>query len=131
MSSTLPPSAASASASAAATVVLPVPPLPVTTCSRTPSQSVSRDLTIRRLSPPVKRIGQVDRFPADRPGGPAAGPRPARIVYRRIVTRLGVGVRDFIVGEEVFPMEVLGILLVILIILVIGGAVVAARSLKV
>src|SRR5262245_20453918 len=104
MSSTLPPSAASASASAAATVVLPVPPLPVTTCSRTPSQSVSRDLIIRRLSAPVTRIGQVDRL--QRSGRPpaAAPPGPARIVYRRIVTRLGGGGRDVFVGEEVFPM---------------------------
>src|SRR3954447_2282271 len=54
--STRRPSAASASARAAATVVLPVPPLPVTTWSRTPSQSVSRAvaglipwLTLRRL----------------------------------------------------------------------------------
>ena len=35
------PPAARASASAAATVVLPVPPLPVTTCSRTSGQSVT------------------------------------------------------------------------------------------
>ena len=41
--------AASARARDAATVVFPVPPLPVTTCSRTPSQSVSRALIIRRL----------------------------------------------------------------------------------
>src|SRR5271165_241718 len=46
MSSTFLPSAARARASAPATVVLPVPPLPVTTCSRTPSQSVSRVATL-------------------------------------------------------------------------------------
>src|SRR5215471_950272 len=46
INSTFLPSAASASASAPATVVLPVPPLPVTTCRRTPSQSVSRAATI-------------------------------------------------------------------------------------
>src|SRR5207244_2016768 len=51
MSSTLPPADASPSASAAATVVLPVPPLPVTTCKRTPSQSVS--LVVMPLLPPV------------------------------------------------------------------------------
>ena len=42
---------ASARARAAATVVLPVPPLPVTTCSRTPSQSVSLALITAWLSP--------------------------------------------------------------------------------
>src|SRR6266550_2979703 len=131
ISRTLRPAVARASARAAATVVLPVPPLPVTTCSRTPSQSVSRDLTITRLYAPLKRIGQVDRSPADRLGPGRRAAAPARIVYRQIVTRLGVGVRDVFTGEEVFPMEVLGILLVILIVLVIGGAVVAGRSLKV
>ena len=39
VSRTLRPWSASASARAAATVVLPVPPLPVTTCSRTPAKS--------------------------------------------------------------------------------------------
>src|SRR5215472_10194968 len=51
MSSTFRPPCARASARAAATVVLPVPPLPVTTCSRTPSQSVS--LVVMPLLPPV------------------------------------------------------------------------------
>src|ERR1700753_294205 len=51
MSRTLRPPRARAKARAAATVVLPVPPLPVTTCSRTPSQSVSRALITARLSP--------------------------------------------------------------------------------
>src|SRR5258707_12160887 len=46
MSRTVLPPAASARASAPATVVLPVPPFPVTTCSRTPAQSVSRVVTI-------------------------------------------------------------------------------------
>src|SRR5258706_7884819 len=50
-SSVLRPPAASARARAAATVVLPVPPLPVTTCRRTPSQSVS--LMVMPLLPPV------------------------------------------------------------------------------
>src|SRR5207237_10108919 len=49
MSNTLRPLPAKASARAAATVVLPVPPLPVTTCSRTPSQSVS--LAVMRSKP--------------------------------------------------------------------------------
>src|SRR5579859_7754895 len=68
MSSTRPPEEASARASAAATVVFPVPPLPVTTCSRTPSQSVSRALTGIRLSSLPLRSGL-------RQGG--AGPGPA------------------------------------------------------
>src|SRR5208337_1369871 len=51
ISRTLRPALARASAMAAATVVLPVPPLPVTTCSRTPSQSVS--LVVMPLLPPV------------------------------------------------------------------------------
>src|ERR1022692_1373971 len=59
MSRTLPPPEASAMASAPATVVFPVPPLPVTTCSRTPSQSVSRALTQTRLSPPVHQTAQL------------------------------------------------------------------------
>src|SRR5215467_2784734 len=51
ISRTLRPAVARASARAAATVVLPVPPLPVTTCSRTPSQSVS--LVVMPSLPPV------------------------------------------------------------------------------
>ena len=62
---------ARASASAPATVVLPVPPLPVTTCSRTPSQSVSRALTGIRLS--------------------ALAPRSAPAVQRRTEPRPAAG----------------------------------------
>src|SRR5438093_13018727 len=51
ISRTLRPALARARARAAATVVLPVPPLPVTTCRRTPSQSVS--LVVMPLLPPV------------------------------------------------------------------------------
>src|SRR6478735_5843587 len=51
ISSTRRPALARASARAAATVVLPVPPLPVTTCKRTPSQSVS--LVVMPILPPV------------------------------------------------------------------------------
>src|ERR1700678_1856504 len=46
------PAEASARARAAATVVLPVPPLPVTTCHRTPYQSVS--LVVMASLPPVR-----------------------------------------------------------------------------
>src|SRR5215469_8124688 len=51
ISRTLRPAVARARARAAATVVLPVPPLPVTKCSRTPSQSVS--LVVMPSLPPV------------------------------------------------------------------------------
>src|SRR5579862_6915840 len=50
ISRTLRPAVARARASAADAVVLPVPPLPVTTCSRTPSQSVS--LVVIPMKPP-------------------------------------------------------------------------------
>src|SRR6185437_15884163 len=78
---------------------------------------------------------------ADQPGGSASGGsawpgrRPGRGRRGLCTGGLSLGwgweCGTFFVGEEVFPMEVLGILLVILIILIIGGAVVAARSLKV
>src|SRR5690349_7659274 len=114
MSRTRPPDEASARASAAATVVLPVPPLPVTTCSRTPSQSVSRALTGIRLSSPA---------PA-----PAAGRwrRPGMllgcITQRRPPWPRASG------SEGVLPMVAL--LLVILAVIIVGGLTVVGRSLR-
>src|SRR5919106_2479399 len=61
--STLRPPSASASASAAATVVLPVPPLPVTTCRRTPSQSLTIYEGRRPSADGRSKIGEQ----ADRP----------------------------------------------------------------
>src|SRR5580704_3890135 len=117
ISRTLRPALARASAMAAATVVLPVPPLPVTTCSRTPSQSVSRALTSIRLSAPAPSSGR--RYSAAR--------APGLIVIRldREGGRLGRAQRQ----KRGVPM--LAALLVVLIILVVGGLTVVGRSMRV
>src|SRR5689334_21589814 len=81
MSRTRPPWDARASASAPATVVLPVPPLPVTTCSRTPSQSLSRALTGIRLSSLQLRSGRraAPQAPVGGAGPAQAGRTPAAL----------------------------------------------------
>src|SRR5215475_4290110 len=132
MSRTRPPSDARARASAPATVVLPVPPLPVTTCSRTPSQSLSRALTGIRLSSLPLRSGR--RAPAKCPSAALARRGPTTLACARIVTRLdhtnwaaALAARS---GREgVFPM--LAALLVVLIILVVTGLTLVGRSLRV
>src|SRR5215472_18742423 len=113
ISSTLRPAVASASARAAATVVLPVPPLPVTTCSRTPSQSVS--LVVMPLLPPVVLShGGYLRSDTSWFGG-------RRPTYDPFVTTLGL-------GREVIPV---GAVFAVIVILVLLGIIAAARSLKV
>src|SRR5579872_102077 len=84
ISSTLRLACARASARAAATVVLPVPPLPVTTCSRTPSQSVS--LAVMR-SPsswqhPLPRTRFHGSSPAGAPGRRVLSPEDNRAPRR-------------------------------------------------
>src|SRR5450631_2519920 len=81
-SSTRLPPAARASARAAATVVLPVPPLPVTMCSRTPSQSVSR-VDPASGAIPNRRRGQASRRERYRAGVDARA--------RLVPARLGFG----------------------------------------
>src|SRR5580693_5169487 len=101
-------------ASAPATVVFPVPPLPVTTCSRTPSQSVSRALTPWRLSPPRDHILHP--------------PRGTLLARSAVVTRLG-NRNGPLKRKEVCPM--LAALVVILVIIIVGGLVTVGRSLRV
>src|SRR5215469_359500 len=98
MSRTRPPWDARARASAPATVVLPVPPLPVTTCSRTPSQSLSRALTGIRLSSLPLRSGRrtAPKAPVGSAGAARAGHllaalarlAPTSLARYGIVTRL-------------------------------------------
>src|SRR6266568_3145459 len=113
ISRTLRPAVARASARAAATVVLPVPPLPVTTCSRTPSQSVS--LVVIPLLPPcfLSHGGYL------RPDTLWFAGRD----YHAILLSLRWGL-----GREVIPV---GAVVAIIVILVILGIITAARSLKV
>src|SRR5215469_9270985 len=87
MSSTFRPSTASARASAPATVVLPVPPLPVTTCSRTPSQSVSRVATLGGY--PGSQPGSCTR-----PGRSGRATAPGLLVQHvRYLPMLGVAAK--------------------------------------
>src|SRR5215470_13101776 len=135
ISSTRRPPEASARASAAATVVLPVPPLPVTTCSRTPSQSVSRTLTFRGY-PGAGTAGALR--PAAFPGGPpgaipagaaVSGAPLARVAAEpRKVTRL-IAEIGHEAGKEVLTLVTA--LVVIVVILVLAGLVATGRSLKV
>src|SRR6266404_1124484 len=113
ISRTLRPAVARASARAAAIVVLPVPPLPVTTCSRTPSQSVS--LVVMPLLPPcVLSHGGYLRSDTLWFAGRD---------YHAILLSLRWGL-----GREVIPV---GAVVAIIVILVILGIITAARSLKV
>src|SRR6266566_1129688 len=113
ISRTLRPAVARASARAAATVVLPVPPLPVTTCSRTPSQSVS--LVVIPLLPPclLSHGGYL------RPDTLWFAGRD----YHAILLSLRWGL-----GREVIPV---GAVVAVIVILVILGIIAAGRSLKV
>src|SRR6266516_584267 len=107
------PAVARASARAAATVVLPVPPLPVTTCRRTPSQSVS--LMVMPLLPPVvSSHGGYLRSDTLWFGG-------RLLTCDLFVTTLGL-------GREVIPV---GAVFAVIVILVILGIIAAGRSLKV
>src|SRR5271166_2855608 len=113
ISRTLRPALARASAMAAATVVLPVPPLPVTTCSRTPSQSVS--LVVMPLLPPV----------CSSHGGYL---RADTLWFaRRGWHVIGLSLR-WGLGREVIPV---GAVVAVIVILVILGIITAARSFKV
>src|SRR5271165_4718205 len=113
ISRTLRPAVARASAKAAATVVLPVPPLPVTTCSRTPSQSVS--LVVMPLLPPV----------CSSHGGYL---RADTLWFaRRGWHVIGLSLR-WGLGREVIPV---GAVVAVIVILVILGIITAARSFKV
>src|SRR5579871_2209822 len=129
ISRTLRPAAARASAIAAATVVLPVPPLPVTTCSRTPSQSVSlvRQGFMPVLPPPnggYLRRGTGCFAPA-MPAPSQPVPRGARAHWRVGRESLRWG---HILGREVIPV---GAVVAIIVIVVILAVIAAARSIKV
>src|SRR5215510_2258833 len=147
MSRTRPPSDARARASAPATVVLPVPPLPVTTCSRTPSQSLSRALTgIRLSSLPLRSGRRVARQPPAGTAGAARAGRAqtARGQHRRGSRRPCSHVPGLSLGwiaqkaaalaarsgrKGVIPM--LAALLVVLIVLIVAGLTLVGRSLRV
>src|SRR6266516_2480246 len=107
------PAVARASARAAATVVLPVPPLPVTTCRRTPSQSVS--LMVMPLLPPVVLFTEAISVPI--PYGSAGGCQPVTFLSLR-----------WGLGREVISV---GAVFAVIVILVILGIIAAGRSLKV
>src|SRR6266516_7340296 len=107
------PAVARASARAAATVVLPVPPLPVTTCRRTPSQSVS--LMVMPLLPPVVLFTEAISVPI--PYGSAGGCQPVTFLSLR-----------WGLGREVISV---GAVFAVIVILVILGIFAAGRSLKV
>src|ERR1700733_9383713 len=114
ISRTLRPAVARASAMAAATVVLPVPPLPVTTCSRTPSQSVS--LVVMPMMPPVFALSTE-----------AISARDLIVRWRRVacnplVTTLGSRKREVIL---------VGAVIAVIVVLVILGLIAAGRAFKV
>src|SRR5215472_16075354 len=121
ISSTGLPFEASARASAAATVVFPVPPLPVTTCSRTPSQSVSRTLTFTRLSGPTTPSGR------GRPGGVSV-PLAAQVGRGRpTMTRLRFGPTRANRTEKVPAMDAL---IGFAVFVAAGGLIMVSRSIK-
>src|SRR5579871_690573 len=125
ISSTLRPACASASARAAATVVLPVPPFPVTTCSRTPSQSVSRALTLKEAMGIIENYLSDHAVTALHTAG--AGPLPRLVlVSLRLIQRAKEPVTT---GEEVS--EMVAALVVIFVLIVLGGVITAARSIRV
>src|SRR5579871_5674788 len=129
ISRTLRPAAARASAIAAATVVLPVPPLPVTTCSRTPSQSVSlvRQGFMPVLPPPnggYLRRGTGCFAPA-MPAPSQPVPRGARAHWRVGRESLRWG---HILGREVIPV---GVVVAVIVIVALIGLIAAARSFRV
>src|SRR3984885_2372384 len=114
ISRTLRPAVARASAMPAATVVLPVPPLPVTTCSRTPSQSVS--LVVMPMMPPVFALSTE-----------AISARDLIVRWRRVacnplVTTLGSRKREVIL---------VGAVIAVIVVLVILGLIAAGRAFKV
>src|SRR3984885_8827904 len=114
ISRTLRPAVARASAMAAATVVLPVPPLPVTTCSRTPSQSVS--LVVMPMMPPVFALSTEAIAARD------LIVRGRRVACNPLVTTLGSRKREVIL---------VGAVIAVIVVLVILGLIAAGRAFKV
>src|ERR671919_1044233 len=85
--STFRPPSARASASAAATVVLPVPPFPVTTCRRTPSQSLTIYEGRRRSTDGPSKIGEQADRPLDAVRDEAEEPAGRSAVAHPVVER--------------------------------------------
>src|SRR5215207_7575837 len=85
--STFRPPSARASASAAATVVLPVPPFPVTTCRRTPSQSLTIYESRRRYADGRSKIGEQADRPLDAVRDEAEEPASRCAVAHPVVER--------------------------------------------